>query len=44
MIERRAEQRAALQTARKLPRQLLHSSNRRHPRHVLLKHFKVLEQ
>src|SRR5687767_5152730 len=44
MIEGGAEQRAALQAARELSGQLLHSSHRRYLRHVLLQHFKVFEQ
>src|SRR2546426_9108090 len=44
MIERRAEQRAALESARELPRELFHASNCGHLRHVLAQHVEIFQQ
>src|SRR5215468_5529610 len=44
MIKCGAKQRAAVQAARELTSQLLHSSDRRHLWHVFLQHFEILEQ
>src|SRR2546423_14101557 len=44
MVERGAKQRAALQAARELPGELLHSSDRGQLRHVFAQHVKVFEQ
>jgi len=43
MIERRTKQRAALQAARELSGELLHASDCRQLRHVLLEHFKIFQ-
>src|ERR1043165_3752122 len=44
MIDGRAKQRAALQTTRKLSRQLLHPIDRRRLRHIFTQHVEVLVQ
>src|SRR5205807_5622620 len=44
MIKGGAKQRATSQSARELSRELFHSSDRRHLRHVFTQHVEILQQ